>query len=59
MEKLYAVLLGGKIREANLMEDHQLIFVVASDEKKARELAKQKWPEAERIHVDGTQQRGF
>ena len=55
MEKLYAVLLGGKIREENLMEDHQLVFVVAADEKEARVLAKQKWPEAASIHVDGTQ----
>ena len=55
MEKLYAVLLGGKIREENLMEDHQLVFVIASDEKEARRLAKLKWPEAESIHVDGTQ----
>lgn len=56
MENLYAVLLGGKIRAENLMEDHQLVFVVASDEKKARALAKLKWPEAESMHVDGTQQ---
>lgn len=55
MEKLYAVLLGGKIREENLMEDHQLVFVIASDEKQARALAKLKWPEADSIHVDGTQ----
>lgn len=55
MEKLYAVLLGGKIREENLMEDHQLVFVVAKDEKEARRLAKLKWPEADSIHVDGTQ----
>ncbi len=55
MENLYAVLLGGKIREDNLMEDHQLVFVVASDEKEARQLAKQKWPQADSIHVDGTQ----
>ncbi len=55
MENLYAVLLGGKIREDNLMEDHQLDFVVASNEKEARQLAKQKWPQADSIHVDGTQ----
>lgn len=55
MENLYAVLLGGKIREENLMEDHQLVFVVAPDEKNARALAKLKWPDAESIHVDGTQ----
>lgn len=55
MNKLYAVLLGGKIREENLMEDHQLVFVVAKDEKEARKLGKLKWPEADSIHVDGTQ----
>jgi len=55
MNKLYAVLLGGKIRKENLMEDHQLVFVVASDELQARKLAKKKWPNAESIHVDGTQ----
>ena len=51
---LYAVLLGGKIRENHLMEDHHLVFVVAKSESEARELAKKKW-EAEDIHVDGTQ----
>ncbi len=55
MEELYAVLLGGKIREENLMEDHQLVFVVASNENTARELAKLKWPNAESVHIDGTQ----
>ena len=51
---LYAVLLGGKIRKNNLMEDHQLVFVVAEDEDSARGKAKEKW-DAEDIHVDGTQ----
>ena len=55
MKNLYAVLLGGKIREENLMEDHQLVFVVAANEKEARKLAKLKWLEAESIHVDGSQ----
>jgi len=55
MKKLYAILLGGKIRKENLMEDHQLVFVVASSEKEARILAKLKWPEAESIHTDGSQ----
>lgn len=55
MEKLYAVLLGGKIRDKNLMEDHQLVFVVAAHEKEARVLAKKKWAEADSIHVDGTE----
>lgn len=51
---LYAVLLGGKIRENHLMEDHHLVFVVAENEEEARKLAKKKW-DAEDIHVDGTQ----
>ena len=55
VKDVYAVLLGGKIREDNLMEDHHLVFVVASNEKEARRLGKLKWPEAESIHVDGTQ----
>jgi len=53
-KQLYAVLLGGKLRENHLMEDHHLVFVVAKNEKEARVLAKQKW-QAEEIHVDGTQ----
>lgn len=55
MKALYAILLGGKVRENNLMEDHQLVFVVADNELDARKLAKLKWPEATSIHVDGTQ----
>ncbi len=51
---LYAVLLGGKIRENHLMEDHHLVFVVAENEEEARKSAKKKW-DAEDIHVDGTQ----
>lgn len=55
MEKhLYAILLGGKLRDNHLMEDHHLVFVVAENEKEARVLAKQKW-QAEEVHVDGTQ----
>jgi hypothetical protein len=56
MEKnLYAVLLGGKLRENHLMEDHHLVFVVAENEKDARTKAKKKWQDAETVHVDGTQ----
>jgi len=53
-KNLYAVLLGGKLRQNHLMEDHHLVFVVAEDEKSARIQAKQKW-QAQEIHVDGTQ----
>lgn len=53
-KKLYAVLLGGKLRKNHLMEDHHLVFVVAKDENTARKNAKKKW-QAEEVHVDGTQ----
>jgi len=53
-QHLYAVLLGGKLRENHLMEDHHLVFVVAESEKSARVLAKKKW-QAEEVHIDGTQ----
>jgi len=54
VKNLYAVLLGGKLRENHLMEDHHLVFVVANSEKEARVKAKRKW-QASEIHVDGTQ----
>lgn len=53
-KKLYAVLLGGKLRENHLMEDHHLVFVIAENEPEARKLAKKKWNAVE-VHVDGTQ----
>jgi len=53
--KLYAILLGGKIRKNNLMEDHHLVFAVAENEEAARLSAKKKW-DAEEIHIDGTQE---
>lgn len=53
-KNLYAILLGGKLRQNHLMEDHHLVFVVAEDEKTARKLAKKKWKAVE-VHVDGTQ----
>ena len=53
-KNLTAVLLGGKIRNKHLMEDHHLVFVLAENEPETRKLAKKKW-NAEDIHVDGTQ----
>ena len=51
---LWAVFLGGKIRKNALIEDHELVFVVAQNEIEARKQAKLKW-NAEEVHVDGTQ----
>lgn len=53
MKKLYAVYLGGRIKEENFIEDHEIVFVVAEDEKEARSLGREKW-NAMDIHVDGT-----
>ena len=53
-KNLYAILLGGKIRKNNLMEDHHLVFVIAKNETEARKISKKKW-NANDIHVDGTQ----
>ena len=53
--KLYAILLGGKLRQNHLMENHHLVFVVSDNEENARKQAKQKWNTAE-VHIDGTQQ---
>jgi len=42
MKKLYAVYLGGRIKEENFIEDHEIVFVVAEDEKEARSLGREK-----------------
>lgn len=52
-KSLYSILLGGKIEETNLMEDHKLVFVIASSEEDARIKAKAKW-KINTVHVDGT-----
>lgn len=52
---LYAVYLGGKVKDGELAEDHKLVFVVADCDSAARKQAKEKW-DAMSVHVDGTQQ---
>ncbi|NTW14664.1 MAG: DUF1543 domain-containing protein [Candidatus Moranbacteria bacterium] len=49
---LYAVLLGGISEGDDLMEAHRLEFVVASSEKDAKGLAKERFS-VEKVHVDG------
>ncbi len=48
-QNVWAVFLGGKIRQGALVEDHELVFVVAPDEIAARKQAKLKWA-AEEVH---------
>ncbi len=54
MANLYAILLGGKADRKLLMEDHQLVFVVAENEVDAAIAAKKKW-HVEKSHIDGIQ----
>jgi len=49
---LWAVLLGGSGEAGRLSEDHETVFVVASDEKAAKLAAKAKWSGYGRAHVD-------
>ena len=51
-EVLWAVLLGGSGEVGRLSEDHETVFVVASDEKAAKLAAKSKWSGHGRAHVD-------
>ncbi|MDD5769475.1 MAG: DUF1543 domain-containing protein [Candidatus Gracilibacteria bacterium] len=50
--KLYGVYLGGK-KSNGILEDHDLIFVVASSEDEAKLLAKSKTWIKNELHTDG------
>jgi hypothetical protein len=49
---LYAAFLGGDLGSGRMGEDHEVVFVVADDERAARQAAKAKWGGAGRPHVD-------
>lgn len=49
---VYAVLLGGKSDDGDLMEAHRLEFVVAESEADAKNRAKARWSAVD-MHVDG------
>jgi Domain of Unknown Function (DUF1543) len=49
---LFAALLGGPVAEGRMGEDHEVVFVVASDAAQAKALARSKWSGAGRGHVD-------
>jgi hypothetical protein len=52
MKKLFAVYLGGKFQDT-FIEDHEIIFVVASDKDEAKKIAKSKSRITIDIHADG------
>ena len=51
-KSLFAVYLGGRYGD-NFIEDHEIIFVVASDKDEAKKLAKAKSKIKIDIHCDG------
>ena len=46
------MLLGGSGGPGRLAEDHETVFVVAEDERAAKQAAKQRWSGHGRAHVD-------
>ena len=52
MSTLYAVFLGGTPAKGRMGEDHEVVFVVASDVAEMKTLAKRKWTGVGRPHVD-------
>lgn len=50
---LYAVYLGGDLAPGRMGEDHEVVFVIGSDDMKdVRKRAKRKWTGAGRPHID-------
>lgn len=49
---LYVVYLGGPLAPGRIGEDHEVVLVVAEDEKDARAKAKAKWRGDSRTHID-------
>ena len=49
---LYVVYLGGDPPPGRLSEDHEVVVVVATDMKSARQQARAKWAGTSRAHVD-------
>ena len=54
--RLYAVYLGGDLVPGRMGEDHEVVFVVASDVEQARQNAKLKWRGHERAHIDAVRE---
>jgi hypothetical protein len=52
---LFAAFLGGPVEDGRMGEDHEVVFVVASDINEAKGLAKSKWSGVGRGHVDAVQ----
>lgn len=55
---LYVVYLGGPLAPGRIGEDHEVVLVVAEDEKDARAKAKAKWSGDSRVHIDAVSRIG-
>lgn len=58
MPKLYIAYLGGKLGNGRMGEDHEVVLVVAEDERSARQQAMEKWSGATKqgVHVDAVRE---
>ena len=57
MPRLYGVYLGGDPAPGRLGEDHEMVFVVATDPRAAKRAARAKWTGADpKPHVDMVQE---
>lgn len=54
--KLYEVYLGGEPEAGSIVEPHELVWVVALNEKQAKQKAKLKWLGHGKVHIDGIKQ---
>ena len=50
--QLFVVFLGGDLANGRMGEDHEVVFVAATDLKAARTAAKRKWGGSGRAHID-------
>jgi hypothetical protein len=53
---LFAVYLGGDPAPGRLSEDHEVVFVVATDVREARRASRAKWAGHGRAHVDAVRE---
>jgi len=56
--RLFVVFLGGDLPDGRIGEDHEVVFVAATDLKAARTAAKRKWRGSGRAHIDAAAEVG-
>lgn len=56
INRLFAVYLGGDLVPGRMGEDHEVVFVVATDMPSARSAAKLKWQGDGNAHIDAVRE---